>query len=286
MKNFTMAAICLVSLLLAGLIPGVALGATYQINWCSINAGGGALSNSAISMNCSVGQAAAGYAGSTSVLNCIGYWAAYLPVPTVVSTLATAKLLGNQTYVSAGGMIATTDYPDLDSLCFYVEAADRSSGIRVSLPPGSVPGLARGSVVNVIGTMGSLPSGERDIEGPMVIIVGSPTTLKPLGMNNGWVGGGNLGVPPLGEPGVTGGVGLNNVGLLISTWGRVSYDSTGLMMYVDDGSGYPVIVDYGGITVLPPAGQYANVVGISTLYESGTSALRMIWPRNYSDIMW
>ena len=58
--------------------------------------------------------------------------------------------------------------------------------------------------------------------------------IAPLAIDNAAIGGG-----PLNQytPGVEGGVGLNNVGLLIRTWGQVTYVDPGdTFFYIDDGA--------------------------------------------------
>jgi len=139
---------------------------------------------------------------------------------------------------------------------FYIESADRSSGIRVS---GS--GATVGNTATVTGTMDTLPSGERQIVSSSVDEV-SGTALDPLAMTNKALGGGAFGSPPAGQVGVTGGTGLNNIGLLIETTGRVSGGS-GNSFYIDDGSDVTVkaTVSGGGI---PSNGSYVTVTGISS----------------------
>lgn len=57
----------------------------------------------------------------------------------------------------------------------------------------------------------------------------------PLAMNIKALGGGRLNEF---TDGVYGGVGTNNIGLLVKTWGRVTYvDTVGKFFYIDDGSG-------------------------------------------------
>lgn len=57
----------------------------------------------------------------------------------------------------------------------------------------------------------------------------------PLAMTNAAIGGGMLNQY---TPGVEGGAGLNNIGLLIKTWGKVTFvDATNKVFYIDDGTG-------------------------------------------------
>ncbi len=98
-------------------------------------------------------------------------------------------------------------------------------------------------------------------------------------------------------PGVANGVGLNNIGLLIQTWGKVTYvDSSGTYFYVDDGGGLQdgsgqtgmrVALDNlaTGVTINPPL--YGDIVGITAI--SSTIAINNLVqpnlrPRRQSDI--
>ena len=89
--------------------------------------------------------------------------------------------------------------------------------------------------------------------------------------------------------------GLNNIGLLITTFGRVIWsDPTGF--YIDDGSGYDNFSAVGpgdppglkvsiplGVTP-PAAGSYAAVTGISSVYNSDIGLCRLLRARQQSDI--
>jgi len=253
----------------------------YKIDWYSINSGGGLVTGGSYKLNSSIGQSAAGFVSNTSYLHWIGFWAGDLPEPVVPDSIAAAKMLPDNTYVSISGRIATTSATDFTGF-FYVEEENRSNGMRVAVPA-AVSGLARGSVVNVIGTLGTTPEGERCLTGPIVIIVGSHDPLTPLGMPNRSVGGGDWGIPPLGQYGVLGGVGLNNVGLLIQTWGKVTEKGAGYLL-ITDGSGDAVLVSTAGLSTIPHVNDYISVIGISTLYKPASDRLRHILPRSNPDV--
>jgi len=252
-----------------------------QINWSSINCGGGLATGGAYRLNSSVGQSAVGFVNNTTYLHWIGFWAGDLPVPQVPPSIGAAKALPDGTYVSIAGRIATTSATDFTGF-FNIEEEDRSSGIRVTVSA-AVPGLLRGKTVNVIGTLGTTPEGERCITGPIVIIVSSHVPLAPLGMPNRSVGGSNWGVPPLGQYGVLGGTGLNNVGLLITTWGRVVEKGMGYIL-ITDGSGDAVRVSTAGLSTIPDVDDYISVIGISSLYKPALDRLRHVLPRGNSDV--
>ena len=279
--------VVILAVLTAGLISGGICAQTYRIDWYSINSGGGLVTGGSYKLNSSVGQPVAGFVKSTSFLHWIGFWAGEVPTPTVAPTINAAKLLGDGTFVSVAGKIATsgrnpiTGITDRFSGFFYLEEADRHSGIRISCPSWPITDLLRGSVINVIGTMGTTGAGERQIVAPIVIITSTTTPPPPLGMNNRAVGGAAFGSPPLGQSGVIGGTGLNNIGLLIKTWGEVTYkEPSGAYILITDGAGAPVRIDTAGLASVPSEG-YVSVIGISSLY-TGPSPL--VLPRTDSDI--
>ncbi len=138
-------------------------------------------------------------------------------------------------------------------------------------------------MVNVVGTWGTTDAGERQFTGPVVVIVAAHDPLAPLGMPNLWVGGADFGTPPLGQYGVTEGFGLNTVGLLISTWGRVIDAGSGYAV-IDDGSGKPVRVDTTTLADAPEMDEYVTVIGISSLYKPDANRLRLVLPRDDADI--
>lgn len=141
--------------------------ASYRIDWASVNCGGGHTGGAAFSISFTVGQPAAGSAGSAGLLHWIGFWAGDAISPIVVESIAEAKLLPDGTLVSISDRIATTDAGDFEEF-FYVEDTHRTSGIRVDVPPSTVSGLARGSLVSVTGTLGSTIYGERQLLNPVV----------------------------------------------------------------------------------------------------------------------
>ena len=251
---------------------------TYQIRWASINSGGGVATSSVYTMNGTVGQAAVGMSTNTSFIHWAGFWAGEIPTPTPAASPAAVKMLPDGTFVSTAGKIVTASLADFTNF-FYIEQVDRSSGIRVAAPASAVSGLDRGSVVNVIGTISTLDSGERQISGPLVIIAGSRAPLTPLGMPNRSLGGSDTN----GQFGVIGGFGVNTIGLLIRTWGRVT-SSTAQALLIDDGSGTPVTVDATCLVSPPGVGSYISVAGISGLPASGDRT-RLITPRNGSDVI-
>lgn len=121
------------------------------------------------------------------------------------------------------------------------------------------------------------------------------TTITPLALSQRDIGGGALNQY---TPGVEGGRGLNNIGLLIKTWGKVtSVDETNKYFYIDDGSklsdgsnnvGLRVSYDNlaPGNTITPPVkDSYVTVVGIcSTFLDANNKIHPNFRPRYDLDI--
>lgn len=116
----------------------------------------------------------------------------------------------------------------------------------------------------------------------------------PLAVNNKAIGGGALNQY---TPGVENGVGLNNIGLLIKTWGRVTaVDTVNQFFYIDDGSGLldgsgnvGVRVSYSnlapGNTITPPAlDSFVSVTCISSTVVIADKIRPNLRPRRQADI--
>lgn len=252
-----------------------------RIDWNTVPCGGASVASSAYKLDCTIWQASAGLEQSPTSLGWIGFWSSDVASPSVLSKVNSAKLYPNGTFVSLVGTIATSASADFANF-FYVEDQDRTGGIRIVLPPNSVSSLTRCSVVNVFGTVNSSTTGERQLIGCVATVTGSSSPIAPVLMANVAVGGGNYGIVPTGQCGVTNGTGLNNVGQLVATSGRVQSTGGGYL-YIDDGSG-PVMIDCTTLTNPPALNSFVSVVGISSLYRSGRNIIRLILPRNDLDV--
>lgn len=273
--------IILVGLALAAAACASANGG-FRVDWYAVSAGGGELTGGSFKVSCTIAQPAAGSAAGTTLLHLIGFWTDEGAEPVVLGSIGDAKLLPDGSFVSVAGMVATSATGDFSGF-FYVEDPGRASGIRVQMNPAAVAGLVRGSIVNVIGTLGTTSSGERQFEGPVVLITSTSAPLGPLGMANRQLGGADWGVPPLGQFGVAGGEGLNTVGLLVRCWGPVVGVGPGCVV-IDDGSG-PVRVDTTVLASQPAFGSYVGVIGISSLYKPSDHRMRLLLPRDDADIL-
>ncbi len=169
--------------------------------------------------------------------------------------------------------VAVTAVPS--SSLFYVESLDRSRGISVYK---SGHGVLPGDKVDIQGTIPTNASGERFISGTSITPSGEQTIIKPLLVSNMRIGGADWyydSVTKAGQQGIAGAIGLNNIGLLVTTAGRVTYSNT-TYFYIDDGSnlrdnsGHVGVKVLGTVPVAPgedPVGKYVIVTGISSCFK-------------------
>ena len=190
--------------------------------------------------------------------------------------------------VSLIGVIVTAAWPDV----LYVEQPDRACGIRVEK---AGHGLAVGQSATVEGVMGTTTDGERMINATSAS--GSAGQALPaLGMTSRSLGGadsaGYSAADGTGQQGVTGGTGLNNIGLLVRVAGRVTFVDPGGQFFtlwdgsvVEDADGHDgVRVSAPGLT-LPALDEFATVTGISSCYKSGADLYPRVLARTAGDIV-
>ena len=191
----------------------------------------------------------------------------------------------DQQGIICSDVVVTTSTEDMGSAEFYVQELNGSSGVRV-IWTGQV---SEGDVVSIEGMLVT-QNGERSILADSVIIENQLLTPPgPRGMVNKSVGGGDF-CPN--TPGVTGGAGLRNLGLLIKSWGRVTYvgDETEDFFYIDDGSRLDDESGHVGLRVKsrhlmkPAVGRYVAVTGISSCQAVGSRIIPVIKVRRQGDI--
>ena len=113
-----------------------------------------------------------------------------------------------------------------------VEDESRASGIRVN----TTDQRQLGDRISASGILTIAPNGELQLDQATTIFRSYSDLPLALGMNNRSLGGGAFGL----QAGVSGGVGLNNIGLLVKAWGRVTEVdpvSPPAWFKIDDGSG-------------------------------------------------
>ena len=164
--------------------------------------------------------------------------------------------------------------------CSYIEEPDRTSGIKLM-----TAGVGEGALVSLAGYL-SLVNGERQITPTFltasVIIPIGPSFegslgLRPLGLQNKALGGGPFNAY---TPGITGGKGMNTVGLLVTVWGKVSSTGTGYFILDDGSTPLKVLSPY-----IPPVNTDVRVTGISAVESGGGTVTRLLRARKRADIV-
>lgn len=172
--------------------------------------------------------------------------------------------------------------------CFYIEEANRTSGIRVA----SNDPILEGYVVDVTGSLQTI-DGERRIVATSVKIVSTGGTVpKPWGAGIIHLGGIALNAH---TPGVLDGKGPNNIGLLVRTWGKVTSIGQGFFTIKDGSSAArprPLPPAPLELKVVCPAGytppavnSYVSVTGISSCEPAGVDSVRRVLMRKTSDVI-
>lgn len=231
-------------------------------------------------------------------------------------SLADVKGLRDGEWVELGcgeGLVVTAVFPE----SFYVERRDRAVGIRVSRIGSVVPGMQ----VAVTGQVTTTPWMERYIVATGIQECSNELVqVQPLAMPTKSLGGGaflfDL-VSGAGQRPVTAFqtiknshwtrsevpvpiAGLNNLGLLVRTWGRVVWaDDARGTFYIDDGSGFddfqypnPANNEPPGVKVtmpvwglpLPAVGTQVQVTGISSCYVRDGYVFRQLRARSEADV--
>ena len=164
-------------------------------------------------------------------------------------SIADVKHANDNILVLCNGYVSAV-YSD----CFYIENGDRSSGIRVQYS-GSAP--VPGQNVAVKGYVQTLAGLERYINASSVTPTGLSNTIASLGMTNAALYG----------IGLTNGVGLNCIGLLVRVWGNV-ISQNGNRYTISDGSGVSAVVEMrsGSLTV----GKFVCVTGAASCFANGS----------------
>ncbi|MDO8589424.1 MAG: hypothetical protein Q7T82_20570 [Armatimonadota bacterium] len=209
--------------------------------------------------------------------------------PVRVATIAAAKDLPDEIDVSGIDGIVSASFPDF----FYIQSDSRECGIRVEKQS---HGISERSRVKVAGTMETSADCERRIRASTISIEG-PGEAIPVALQNIALGGadwrrhvwGNRG-----QQGVTGGFGLNNIGLLTRCWGRLTEVGAGLL-WVDDGSRISTDTGRIGVRIETPTspppqelhvGDYVAITGVSGLVKLPSGDLvRRVLTRSWADVV-
>ncbi len=187
------------------------------------------------------------------------------------TTIAGAKRCAGCMPADIDGAVVSAAFVDF----FYVEADDRTCGIRVDRPN---HGLQVGMRVHVTGALQTSNDGEQFIEASAARRCDPPHdsgSVAPLALTNTSLGGGPFGLQSgvcgwkrtLGDDGrrhcVWGPIdGLNNIGLLVRTSGAFAWVDEHTFI-LDDGSGNPVKCIVADGVTLDPSWTYVCATGMS-----------------------
>lgn len=254
---------------------GTTVGATDIVNWLDA---GGATGLNITGLQLIPGQK---YYVSVRARNGAGTWGNVGSSDGVLVTtdgkVSSAKKAYDGFVVAISGAYVTVSMND----GIYVEQADRSSGIKV-LTTGT---YQEGAILNIVGEIRTI-NGERVITKPDIGNPALGTPLKPLAFSAKSIGGSRFNTY---TPGVTGGTGLNNIGLLVATWGKVTYVGD-TFFYMDDGSNAQngsgpvgIKVDAGSF-VKPFPNEYVRVTGVVSTEAVGQLIHPVLKMRTQSDI--
>jgi uncharacterized lipoprotein YddW (UPF0748 family) len=191
------------------------------------------------------------------------------PQPVAVANVGSLGAVADGTRVSLAGVKVTANPSQAGAN--YVQAADRSAGIRVE----SAAWFTPGSTVTVVGYLGTKPSGEKYLYDAG--LVSDAPGAMPASM--GAIAGN------IGAVGLTGGNGAGNAGLLMRTWGTVTTAGSGFFT-LNDGSleGDGLKVDCSSAGNPPAAGSVVVVTGIVQLDGTAPDAAPLLRPRFAGDV--
>lgn len=208
------------------------------------------------------------------------------PDPPAPGSKDSLKHLPDGASVSVNGAIVSASFSDYGF--FYVEKSDRSFGIWIS----SNTWVPEGQLVDITGRM-STGGGERAVVADQdgVTLLDAYTYPRPreVGLCNRDLGGGAVlpFTPPVGKRGDADNSGLNNTGLLVRAWGKVTaVDGQYPIYWIDDGSNVAADGENIGVKVydlsygtLPSVNDYVTLSGVSAAEwpEGSDSSIRVIW---------
>ncbi len=200
--------------------------------------------------------------------------------------ISAAKHLPDQSGLTISGKIVTARFDG----SFYVEEPDRSGGLKVLTEGMSSP--AEGTRVSLAGAM-TTDNGERALRLSTLAPAENVPVPASIGMSNASLGGSSQNSF---AASVKGGTGLNNIGLLVTIWGRVTAAAP-TNFQVDDGSGaldptglpgvkVTLTGLFPGTTMTPPSvGSYVRVTGISSIEPAAPDHRRLLRPRSQGDVV-
>lgn len=159
---------------------------------------------------------------------------------------------------------------------FYIcenKTNGRISAMRVA---GTSP--VQGRLANIYGVLATV-NGERTITAPQIMSVSGPGAPDAILMRIRDTGGSDLNAR---TPGITDGIGVNNIGVLATIAGTVTGGGTGYIL-VSDGTA-TVKVSTEKLTSIPGLNKLVRVTGIISTEQAGPAVTVLIRPRSNADV--
>ncbi len=202
--------------------------------------------------------------------------ASYTYYTSQLSSIAVVKTQSDNTIVACAGVVTACGLGGM----MFIENQDRSCGIAVQSYYSSYGAVPIGTIVQVGGKVLTAATGERYISADVVSAVGSVNpVLTPLGTSTKSVGGGSMGL----QQSMSGGSGLNNMGMLARTWGALTYNVSGCTLN-DGGAAVAIGIPSMSGIALDPDWKYVQVTGNVRCAGSGGTLTGVIQPRGVSDV--
>lgn len=211
----------------------------------------------------------------------------YVPRTQQTVSVSDAKAAADSSTMDVEGTVSSVFVADHE---FYLQAPSRAAGIQVRFGS-SLPQVGQSIVVS--GAIRTDPvSQERFVDASGWTIFGQQD-VKPVGMTTTSLGGEASGL----QRGVSQGVGLNNIGLLVRVTGRVTGVATDRSyLYLSDASGVADGSGFDGVRVdlsaIEPlvrpvinTGDFIAATGISSLYPLTGEVHRLVRARSVDDLV-
>lgn len=225
----------------------------------------------------------------------ISNWWAYPPCPPI-------GLLKQQpdgtpvVYIDCSPIISAQNGIFGSSIYVQDKSPEGACGIKMDFGTETVPTLPLGKELEFEAYIDTV-NGERVLVQPTIhgFAPGDPDPPEPLGLCNRSVGGGDFYYDSgtgAGQKGVEGGYGLNNVGLLVKTWGRVVERDTAVLakwIKINDGSTAVVkVIAPASVTMtLPgPLTYVMSATGLCGTEQDGSVLRPVVYLRGPDDIQY
>jgi len=251
------------------------------VSWQAVGTGMDGSVSSLCEYDDGLGPAPALYAGGwfTTAGGNVSAYIARWGCENSLTGIAPAKSSPEGRLVSITGDVSTAVFGE----AFYV--SDVGSGLQVNGIRAEMPGhdVTRDKLTDVTGRTRTTADGERYIDA-WSASSGASASVESVFMPLKSVGGGPVDpVGLVGQEGITGAYGLNNIGMLVRVCGWLTYiDANNFTL--DDGSGVAVhCVAPTGVTV-SPLWQYVAVTGVTSCEREGEELHRRVLVRSGEDV--